>query len=135
MILTGVRVTDNLVWDTPRGDLIVRVENRLKELQVSEESSRMFTHNHAIPLSIQVALVEHLVRLQDVSGRAAVIDLAGSLVTESQARFVAHSVRMLVDYHEKKTPLTALAALGPVVGQDREGKLILPVPVDYVASD
>jgi hypothetical protein len=133
MILTGVRVTDNLVWDMPRGDLLVRVETRLKELQVSEESSRMFAHNRAIPLSVQVAPVEHLAQLQDVSGRAAVIDFAGSLMTESQARFVAHAVRMLVDYHDKKTPLIALAALGPVVGQDREGRLILPAPVDYVA--
>ena len=133
MILTGVRVTDNLVWDTPRGDLIVRVETKLKELHVSEESSRTFTHNNAIPLSVQVGLVEHLAQLQDVSGRAAVIDLAGSLVTESQARFVAHAVRMLVDYHTKKTPIVALAAPGPVVGQDRDGRLIFPAPVDYVA--
>ena len=133
MILTGVRVTDNLIWDTPRGDLIVLVETRLKELEVSEESSRMFVHNRAIPLSVQVALVEHLARLQDVSGRAAVIDFAGSLVTESQARFMTHALRMLIDYHEKNTPIIALAALGPVVGQDRDGRLILPAPVDYVA--
>src|SRR5262249_33457482 len=34
IILTGVRTMDNLVWDTPRGDLIVRVEDKLQEIQV-----------------------------------------------------------------------------------------------------
>jgi len=32
MIITGVRTVDNLVWDTLRGDLIVRIETKLEEL-------------------------------------------------------------------------------------------------------
>jgi hypothetical protein len=133
MILTGVRTIDNLVWDTPRGDLIVRVETKLKELKVSGESSRAFTHNPAIPLSLQVAIVENLARLADASGRTGVIALASGLLTESQTRFVASSVRMLADYDEKTKPITAIAAPGPVIGRDRDGALILPAPVDYVS--
>ena len=43
IILTGVRTTDDLVWDTPRGDLIVRVEDKLQELQVPKAQITAFT--------------------------------------------------------------------------------------------
>jgi hypothetical protein len=133
MIITGVRTVDNLIYDTPRGDLIVRVENKLKELKVSEGVSRTFMHNPAIPLSLQVAIVENLSRLTNAAGRPAVIALAGSLVTESQTRYVASAVRMLAEYHEKTKPITAIAAPGLVLGRDRDGTLVAPAPVDYVS--
>ncbi len=133
MIITGVRTVDNLVWDTPRGDLIVRVDTKLQELKVPPEQAGLFTHNPALPLSLQVAVVENLSRLTEVSGRADVVGLLGSVTTESQARFLATAVCMLADYHEKKKPLTALAAPGLLIARDREGTLLLPAPVDYVS--
>ncbi len=133
MIITGVRTVDNLVWDTPRGDLIVRVETKLKEMKIPEASSRAFMHNPAIPLSLQVSIVENLTRLSGASGRARVIALAGGLVTESQTRFVASAVRMLADYHEETKPITAIAAPGPILGRDRDGTLVAPAPVDYIS--
>jgi hypothetical protein len=133
IIITGVRVTDDLVWDTPRGDLIVRVENKLKELQVPPVQSSLFMHNAAIPLSLQVAVVEQLSRLGGVKGREEVIGQMGSLATESQARFLATSIRMLTEYHEKKKPIIAIAAPGPIIARDQDGALILPGPVDYIS--
>jgi hypothetical protein len=133
IILTGVKSMDNLVWDTPRGDLIVRVENKLQDLKVSPTQRSAFLHNAAFPLSLQVAMVENLARLGGVAGRTDVVALASTAATESQARFLATSVRMLADYHEKKTPITALAVPGPVVARDLDGTLVLPAPVDYVS--
>jgi hypothetical protein len=133
IILTGVRTMDNLVWDTPRGDLIVRVENKLEELKVSPTQRSSFLHNAALPLSLQVAIVENLGRLGGVSGRSDVVVLAGTIATESQARFLATSLRMLAEYHEKKKPISAMAVPGPVIARDLDGALILPAPVDYVS--
>ena len=133
IILTGVRTTDDLVWDTPRGDLIVRVEDKLQELQVPKAHITAFTHNPAIPLSLQVAVVENLGRLGEVSGRGDIVELMGSVETESQARFLATSLRMLAEYHEKKKPLTDIGARGPLMARDQEGALILPAPVDYLS--
>ncbi len=133
MLITGVRTIDNLVWDTPRGDLIVRVENKLQEFNVTPSQRSLFLHNPAVPLSLQVAVVENLDRLKDVKGREDVIWQMGSIATESQARFLATTVRMLADYHEKRKPLTAVAAPGPVIGRDRDGALIVPAPVDYLS--
>jgi hypothetical protein len=133
IILTGVRTMDNLVWDTPRGDLIVLVEGKLQELKVSPTQRSLFLHNPVIPLSLQVAVVENLDRLKNVKGREDIIGQMGSVATESQARFLATSVRMLAEYHEKKMPITAVTAPGPVVARDQEGALILPAPVDYIS--
>ena len=133
MIITGLTTTDNLVWDTPRGDLIVRVETKLQEMNVPREQISAFSHNPAIPLSLQVAVVENLSRLAEVPGRGDVVVLMSSVMMESQARFLATSVRMLAAYHEKQKPITAVAAPGPLVGRDQEGALILPAPVDYVS--
>jgi hypothetical protein len=131
IILTGVRSIDNLVWDTPRGDLIVHVENKLQEFNVTPEQRTLFMHNPAIPLSLQVAVVENLGRLTNAAGRADVIWLMGTVATESHTRFLATSVRMLAEYHEKQKPITAVAAPGAVFARDQDGVLILPAPVDY----
>ena len=133
IILTGVRTMDNMVWDTPRGDLIVRVENKLQELKVSPTQRSMFLHNPALPLSLQVAIVENLGRLTNVSGRSELVALAGTVATESQARFLATSIRMLAEYHEKRKPLTDIGARGPVIARDQDGGLIVPTPVDYLS--
>ena len=133
MIITSTVAVNNLIWDTPRADLIVRVTKKLQELQVPEDRIQQFMHNAAIPLSVQVALVEHLTRLSGVSGRAGVIGLMDVVLSESQARFLAGSVRMLADYHETQQPIVALAAPGPVIGRDRDGTVIVPAPVDYVS--
>ena len=133
IILTGVRTTDNLVWDTPRGDLIVRVEDKLRELQEPKAQITAFTHNPAIPLSLQVAVVENLGRLEGVQGRGDMVALMGSVETESQARFLATSIRMLAGYHEKQKPITAMTVPGPVIARDQDGALIIPAPVDYLS--
>ncbi|MGE0821180.1 MAG: hypothetical protein AB7G75_06995 [Candidatus Binatia bacterium] len=133
MLITGVKAVDNLVWDTPRGDLIVRVDTKLQEIKVPPGQASLFTRNAALPLSLQVAVVENLSRLPEIPGRADVVGLLGSVTTESQARFLATTVQMLADYHEKKKPLAAIAAPGLVIARDHEGTLVLPAPVDYVS--
>lgn len=53
--------------------------------------------------------------------------------TESQARFLVTSLRMLADYHANQKPLAAIAAPGPLVARDQDGGVVLPAPVDYLA--
>src|SRR4029077_935973 len=109
-----------------------RVEDKLQELQAPKAQISAFTHNPAIPLSLQVAVVENLGRLGAIPGRGDVVRLMGSVETESQARFLATSLRMLVEYHEKRKPLTGIGTPGPLVAQDQTGAAILPAPVDYL---
>lgn len=133
MIITGVRAADDLVWDTPRGDLIVWVETHAEKLNIPKEQINTFTHNLAIPLSLQVATIENLERLGNVPERADVISLMNAALTEYQARFIGSSLRMLAEYHERKAHITNIAAIGPLVARDQNGSLVLPAPADYVS--
>jgi hypothetical protein len=133
MIITGVRAADDLVWDKPRGDLIVWVETHLEKMNISKEQIASFTHNPAIPLSLQVAVVENLERLGNLPERDDVIALISAALTEYQTRFIATSLRMLAEYHENKAHITNIAALGPLAGRDQSGTLILAAPVDFVS--
>ena len=133
LIISGISTTDQLIWDTTRGDLIVRVQTKLEGMKIPPERIAVFTHSPALPLSLQVAVVETLGRLEGVPGRDRVVALIAAAISESQARFLATTLRMLADYHEKQTPLTAIAAPGPLAGRDRNGALILPASVDYLS--
>jgi len=133
LIITGVRAADDLVWDTPRGDLVVCVETKLEKMHIAKERISDFTHNPAIPLSLQVATIQNLERLGNLPERADVILLMGSAMTEYQARFIASSLRMLAEYHEKKAHITNIAPVGPLVARDQHGALVLPAPVDFLS--
>ena len=54
MIITAVTVTNDLVYQTPRADLIILVQKKLKSFGLSQEEIVAFTTNTAIPLSLQV---------------------------------------------------------------------------------
>jgi hypothetical protein len=133
MIISGVEATDGIVYETPKGDLILLVEKKLKSFGVAPEVIAAFSHNPAIPLSLQVTAVNTLDTLGDIPGRQAIVQQLAGLVTEYQARFVVSSLRMLVKYSQQNGPITALAVPGPVVGRAQDGTLVMPAPVDYLS--
>jgi hypothetical protein len=81
MLITGVEFTDDLVYQTPKGDLIIMVAKKLKKMGASDVEVSNFTHNAAIPLSLQVTAVHNLEALGHIPGRRAVIDALGSVMT------------------------------------------------------
>jgi hypothetical protein len=133
MVISSVEFTDDLVYEKPRGDLIIFVEDKLKGFGLSKEEIASFTHNPAIPLSLQVTAVRQLDRLGNIPGRrAAAVELA-NLMTEYQARFVVTSLRMLSEWSQQKSPVTKIQVAGVLIGHDRKGSTIMPAPVDYVS--
>src|SRR5262249_34786269 len=114
--ITATNFANDLVWDTPRGDLIVRNETALKDLEVPEKSARAFMNNAAIPLSVKTDLVQALENLGHVKGRAAVIALAATARSEEQARFLTAAVRLL----GKGPALEEVTATGTVVGREKD---------------
>ena len=64
--------------------------------------------------------MKDLERLGPIPGRADAIGVLGSVMTEYQARFIETSLRMLANYSESKSPITAIAVPGPVIARDRD---------------
>jgi hypothetical protein len=133
IIISGVEFTNDLVYQKPKGDLIIFVQKKLQNFGLSQEEIASFISNSAIPLSLQVSVVEDLKGLGDIPGRrAAAVDL-GSMMTEYQARFLATSIRMLNQWGQQKSPITGIQAPGVLVAHDQNGTVIVPAPVDYVS--
>jgi hypothetical protein len=133
MLITGTEFTKDLVYQTPKGDLILLVEKKLQDMGLSQSEIAAFSHNNAIALSVQVSAVTDLESLGAIPGRRAVAVVLGSVLTEYQARFLAISIKMLSQWGQRKSPITAIAATGPLIARDQNNAVIMPAPVDYVS--
>jgi hypothetical protein len=133
MAITATRVVSSWVWDTPRADLIVQDEKGLRELNVPEATIHTFMRNPVFPLSVQTAFITNLQRLSGVPGSVKAVELASTVESEEQARFLTDAVGMLVRYHETQTPIARLIVRKAIVGQDRNGAIVVQAPVDYVS--
>jgi hypothetical protein len=133
IIISGVEFTNDLVYQKPKGDLIIFVQKKLQNMGLSQEEIASFISNSAIPLSLQVTVVENLEALGDIPGRRAAAVALGNMMTEYQARFLATSIRMLNQWGQQKSPITRIQAPGVLVAHDQNGTVIVPAPVDYVS--
>jgi hypothetical protein len=133
MLITGVEFTDDLVYQTPKADLILLVEKKLKKMGLSDAEISAFSHNSAMPLSLQVTAVHNLETLGPIPGRRTAADAIGGVMTEYQARFLVTSLQMLATWSQQKSPVAAIKVVGLLVAHDQNGTVIMPAPVDYVS--
>ncbi len=126
-------VTSDLVYDTPKADLIVLNQQKMIRMGATEAQAAALLKNRWYSLSVLTMLVTELERLAGVEGRAEIIALAATVQSEQEARFVATSVQLLARLNETGIPLRELAARGTVVGVTSSGDIVLPAPVDYVS--
>ena len=133
MLITGVEFTNDLVYQTPKADLVLLVEKKLKKMGLSDAEISAFSHNSAIPLSLQVTAVHNLESLGPIPGRRAAADAIGGVMTEYQARFLVTSLQMLATWSQQRSSITEIKVVGVLVGHDQNGTVIMPAPVDYVS--
>ena len=133
IIISAVTFTNDMVYQKPKGDLIIFVQNKLQSFGLSQKEIVSFISNSAIPISLQVSAVEDLDALGNIPGRRAAAVSLGNLMTEYQARFLATSLHMLNQWGQQKSPITRIQAPGVLVARDQNGTVIVPAPVDYVS--
>jgi hypothetical protein len=133
VIISGVTFTNDLVYQTPKADLVLLVQNQLQNMGLSSVETAAFASNTALPLSLQVSAVKDLQALGDIQGRHAAAVEIGNVMTEYQARFLVSSLRMLVQWGEQQSPITRIQNFGVLVGKDKNGTTIVPAPIDYLS--
>ena len=133
MLISGTEITDDLVYQTPKGDLIILVQKKLKKLGLSQEEIAAFTHNNAIPLSLQVTAVNTLDALGNIPGRRSTAVALSAVMTEYQARFIVTSLHMLVQWGQQNSAITSIKMNGLLLAHDQNGNAIVPAPVDYLS--
>jgi hypothetical protein len=118
----------------PPSDLEAANERKLKAMGIAGLPVRTFFRNRYFTPTLQTALVVALESLGNVAGRGEVIVFAGRAASEAEARYVNNSVTMLSMYSRSGSPIAAVRAADNVLtAQTRDGKLIVPAPLDYIA--
>jgi hypothetical protein len=133
LAMSTTTFTTDLVWDTPTAELHRLNEQKLRDMGLGEERTRALMRNPWYSLTMLTAGVSALEQLQEVSGRDAAVVFAASATSEDQARFIVEGLQMLAHYHQTTTPLSVITASGPIAARDRNGVVVVPAPVDYVA--
>jgi hypothetical protein len=132
IVLTVTTATRTLVWDTPPGDLVKLNEKRFHATGATEDQVRALIENRWYSLSVLTALGTALESLAGVPGRDQIVVFAARAQTEDAARLAASAATMLATSHAAQ-PLARVSAPGPLAGRKRDGALIVPAPLDYVA--
>jgi hypothetical protein len=132
ILLTGIKVADDWVWDTPPADLLNQAENRFLATGAKLAEVQALIKNPWYSLSVLSALARSLESLAPATGRAEAVALAASAQTEDEARFVAEAAAMLVEQH-RTAPLASVNARGTLIGRTQTGAIVVPAPVDHVA--
>lgn len=129
-LLRSTSVLSDWVYDKPPADLKVWIEKTLTKMGVVQETVDLFLRHKAFTLTVQMAVVMALERMNDVEGRAEVLEFAVTLDSEDQASFLAYSLRMLAREHEA-TPLKRIMD-GRPAGVTRDGRVVVCVAADYL---
>ncbi len=94
----------------------------------------MVLDNPAFTPTTQTLLVDAIESLRVSGGRNRLVNLAGEMGNQDQARYLTAATGLLVAYHERVAPLSSVESRGWLaVGITSAGSLILPVPVDCLA--
>jgi hypothetical protein len=133
IVITTSGLVTNWVWDTPPGDLRVKIEQALLHLGISQENIDRLLRHRAYPLSYQAAFTSALQAMDKVDGHEKIIPLALSVQTVDQARFVVNTLRMLQRYHETVQKLKEIDVLGTVFATNTKDTIVITAPVDYVS--
>lgn len=133
IVITTSGLVTNWVWDTPPGDLRVKIEKTLLGLGVSQEDIDRLLRHRAYPLSYQAALTAAMEALGKVDGHKDIMPLALSVQTVDQARFVVNTLHMLQRYHETVQELKKIEVLGTVFATTVNDTIVVAAPVDYVS--
>ena len=120
-------------YQLPPSDLERANERKLNAMGIEGLPVRTLFRNGYFTPTLQTALVLALESLGNVSGRGEIVAFAGRAASESEARYVNNSITMLSMY-SKSAPISSVRGADNVItAQTRDGKLVVPAPLDYVA--
>ncbi len=120
-------------YQYPALDVEKRNTQRLANIGIKELPVRKFLRNRYFTPTLQTSLVLALESLSNVAGREQVVDFASRAASDIEARYVINSVAMLSKHNKATAPLVSVQAADNVLaGKTADGKLIIPVPMDFI---
>lgn len=134
VISKTVRV-NKVVWEKSPEDVREYNEARLRALKLNGPQARKFLRNGSFSPTLQSAVVTALEALGSAIGRTDVLDFAGSVHNELEARFLLNALWMLQAEVARGFKLYSLAPrANALVATGWDGAVVIPLPVDYLSD-
>ena len=135
-VATAISTTatvSNLVWDKSPQDVRTLNESKLASMGVGKDTVHAFVTNRWFTPTLSVPFVDNLAQIHAGKSRAAVVALASTVASESEARFMLNAVTMARRASSQDDPVVGIDVAGRVlVLRTRAGHVDVPAPVDYV---
>lgn len=133
-VISQSQKLNRIVWEKSPEDVSRINEQAFKKARLYGPASRDFLRNGAFSPTLQTALTDALIALPVAVGKIKMLELAGRVRTELEARFLIQSLYLLTEVANERPlyqlQLTDLA----LVAEARDGSLVVPMPVDYLSS-
>jgi hypothetical protein len=106
---------------------------KLGKMGIKDLPVRKLLRNKYFTPTLQTSLVLALESLGNVPGRVEVVEFASRAASDIEARYVINSVALLSKHGKTTAPLVSVKAADNVLtGKTSDGKLIVPVPLDFI---
>lgn len=129
----GERVNE-LVWSLDPDDLRARNREVLERWCGDDFQIRRFVRHRAFLGSVQTRMVDALDALAPAAGCEHLLDLALAADHDVEARFVANALRLAAGHLGEAGRSARLDSAGAgLTVTMRDGRLVLPLPVDYLS--
>jgi hypothetical protein len=120
-------------YEYPAIDVETRNTSRLKAMGIEGLPVRTLLRNNYFTPTLQTSLVLALESLGNVAGRADLVGFASRAASDIEARYVINSLLLLTQHSRTVAPVTSVRGADNVIaGTTAAGKLIIPVPMDYI---
>ena len=125
---------DDVAWDMPKEDIDKMNDEKMKKMGVPEKARKGFLSHPFFTPTLAIGFVEALEALGAATGRGDAVALAvRQAKDEEDARFYRRAAQILAGYARTQGPIARLEARKTLfVAHARSGKLVVPVPLDYL---
>jgi hypothetical protein len=123
---------NNILKTEPPSRIRVINEGKLKAMGISDDLAKRYLDHPVYTPRQDLILVDSLHRLGTATGRDAYLNAAMAAADEVEANFFVNVAQMLRGYHEKQSPITGIAMVGPLtLAQTKTGAAVIPFALDY----
>jgi hypothetical protein len=108
------------------------IHKRLLKFCSDDDSIRSFLRRGAFTDTLRVALTESIEKLGATDGCNALIELAATTRAEVEARYLSDALKLIRERTPDPSGGTLLVLGAAPAWRTRDGKVLLPLPVDYL---
>jgi len=121
------------VYQLSPADIETRNEARLNKMGIEGLPVRTLFRNRYFTPTLQTSLMLAIESLGDIAGRADIIAFASRAASDIEARYVINSALLLAQHNRGGDPIISVrGAENVIVGETKKGKLVIPMPLDYI---